>query len=251
MAYFLDTFYYQIPGSQPEATFGAVMEMLLKTRLKLHMDTNHPMYDEDVNAYLAGLLVYYIDPKYFQAVSPVLSHYDIDVYQAVAKAEDRVHVYWIYKVNADDLLVSLGVFHRLWQEEKGELARIKRYYSYASAYQRRIYGKATAVGEIQAKLAECTERYLTILGGVRNDYLHFMESINPEQMSAFTKDLQELEEELPLRVKRDEFLDAYSSWLRGNRDASLRQRLVRLIEELKQEDPAFLPSQVLSQLGLA
>ena len=250
MAFFLDTFYYQIPGSQPEGTFGAIMEMLLKTRIKLHLDTNRELYDEDVNTYLAGLLAYYIDANYFQAVSQVLSHYDIDVYQEVTRTEDRVHVYWIYKVNADDLLVSLGVFHRLWQQEKAELARLKRYYAYASEYQRRIYGKTTAVGEIQMKLAEWPERYLTILGGIRSDYLHFIETIHPEHLVAFSNNLENMEAELPLKAKRDEFLDAYSTWLQGCRDMELQQRLVRLIEELKNLDPAFQAGLILAQLGL-
>lgn len=241
MPFYLDTFYYQIPGSAPEATFGAIMEMLLKTRLKLHMDTNREFYEEDVNTYLAALLVHYIDPIYFQGISPVLSHDDIDLYHAVAQTEDRAHLYWIYKVNADDLLVTMGLFHRMWQEERGNLERMKRYYSSASEYQRRIYGKRTAVGEIQEKLAGDTERYLTILGGVRTDYLHFIEGIQPEQMAAFTKHLQALEIELPLKAKKDEFLDAYSAWLRSSRDPQMRQRLQRLIQELRQLDPAFQP----------
>ena len=72
MSFRLDTPYYQIPGSQPEATFGAIMEMLLKTRLKLHLETNQDLYEEDVNTYLAGLLVSYIDPQYLKAISQTL-----------------------------------------------------------------------------------------------------------------------------------------------------------------------------------
>lgn len=229
MPFNLDTPYYQIPGSQPEATFGAIMEILLKTRLKLRLETNQELYDEDVNAYLAGLLVSYIDPHYLHAISEVLSRYDIDVFQAVARAEDRYQAYWIYKVNADDLLVSLGLFRKFHQTAQGELLRIKRYYSSASSYQRRIYGKLTAVGEIQIKLAEWTERYLTILTGARQDYLHFVEHrITPGGLTDFQ-----------LSETQDEFLDLYSHWLKGSRDSGLRQRLLELLERLKDLDPAF------------
>lgn len=229
MSFNLDTPYYQIPGSQPEATFGAIMEILLKTRLKLHLETNQKLYDEDVNAYLAGLLVSYIDPQYLQAISEVLSQYDVDVFQAVARAEDRYQAYWIYKVNADDLLVSLGLFRKFHQTARGELLRIKRYYSSASSYQKRIYGKPTAVGEIQIKLAEWTERYLTILAGARQDYMHFVEHpVTPDELA----DLHQSE-------IQDEFLDLYSHWLKGSRDSSLRQRLLELLEKLRDLDPAF------------
>ena len=174
MSFNLDTPYYPIPGAQPEPAFGAIMEILLKTRLKLHLETSREWYDEDVNAYLAGLLVSYINPSYLQAISEVLSEYDIDVFQAVAQAEDRYHAYWIYKVNADDLLVSTGLFRKFEKESKGELVRMKRYYSSASEYQKKMYGKPTAVGEIQTKLADRSERYLAILAGARQDYLHFL-----------------------------------------------------------------------------
>lgn len=248
MSFRLDTPFYQIPGSQAEATFGAIIQMLLKTRLKLHLEADRGLYDEDVNTYLAGLLVSYIDPQYLKAISKILSQHDIDVYQAVAKAEDRVHVYRIYKVNADDLLVTLGVFRRLWQEAKAELGRAKRYYAYASLYQRRIYGKATAVGEIQTKLAQRTERYLSILSGAREDYLHFVEQVRSEELFAFHRHLQRLEMKLPLKAVQDEFLDAYSDWRKGTRDPSVRQRLLRLIHRLKELDPAFQPEPFLAEL---
>ena len=249
MAFPLGTHYYQIPGPQSEATFGAIMEMLLKTRLKLRLETNRSLYDEDVNAYLAGLLVSYIDPNYLKAVSEVLSPYDIDVFQAATSAEDRVHAYWIYKVNADDLLVSLGVFHRLWQEERGEMTRMSRYYVAASGYQRRIYGKTTAVGEIQMKLADGSERYLKILAGARTDYLNFIEHIRSQGLRVFHEELQNFEKELPLKKAQDELLDAYSAWLNSRQDLKLRQRLHEVIERLKALDPQFKPDPILSQLA--
>ena len=240
MAFRLDTPYYPIPGAHPEATFGAVVEMLLRTRLKLHLETDGDSYDEDVNTYLAGLLVSYIDPVYLHAVSPVLSQYDIDVFHSVSHSADRYHAYWIYKVNADDLLVSLGLFRPVWQESKVDLERAKRYYSYASEYQRRMYRKATAVGEIQTKLSASAERYLTILSEVRQEYLHFIErEIKTEEMALFTQHLHQMEEELPVKSLLDRFLDAYSGWRKGDRSSESRQRLLQLLEELKQLDPEF------------
>ena len=154
MALRLDTPYYVIPGSRSEGTFGAILEILLKTRVKLHLDTDEEAYDEDVNAYLGGLLVSYIDPHHLLAISEVLSKYDMDVYQAVVRAQDHVETYRIYKANADDLLVSLGIFHRFWRGEKGEVVRLKRYYDCASECQKRFYRKPIAVGLIQSRISE-------------------------------------------------------------------------------------------------
>ena len=239
MPFRLDTPYYPIPGPQPEATFGAVLEMLLKTRLKLHLETDRVGADEDVNAYLAGLLVSYIDPEYLAAVSQVLSPYDLDVFQSVSGARENYQIYWIYKVNADDELVHLGVFDRRWQEEPARLHRMKRYYAFASDYQRRIYRRSTAVGEIEKKLSDESERYLTILTGARNDYLHLTKKLGRGDLLEIQEGVKKYEEELPLRAKRDELLDTYSRWLKGEKTPEVRQRILALAKELKKMDPSF------------
>ena len=244
----LDTPYYPIPASGPEGTFGAITEILLRTRLKLRWDEELQRNDEDVNTYLAGLLTSYIDPAYLAPVREVLSKYDVDVHQAVGRAQDRVQIYWIYKVNADDLLVSLGIFHRLWEKAKGEMGRLQRYYSCASEYQRRIYGKPTAVGEIQTKLSDGPERYLTLLAQVRSDYLHFVEQLGSVEIDELSSRIERFERELPIREKQDEMLDAYSACLREPANPDLRRRLTEILEELKKLDPDFAPKLVSSRL---
>ena len=189
MSFRLDTPYYSIPSDESRATFGAVMELLLKARLKLDLESHREFYDEDVNAYLAGVLVSYIDPVYLREIARILSTSEIDVYHSIERAQDKVQVYRIYKVNADDLLVSLGLFRRFWREGLGEVERLKRYYFCACEYQRRIYGKATAVADIQSKLAEQAERYLTILTCARREYLHFVEQVKPEDLTQFLKEI--------------------------------------------------------------
>lgn len=247
MAIGLSTPYYPIPGWQPEGTFGAILGMLLKARLQLQMEQDAGQYDEDVNAYLGGVLVSYIDPKHFLAVSELLSRYDVDVHQAITRAgADRVQVYWIYKVNADDLLVSLGIFRQLWQEQRSELGRIQQYYGCASECQRRIYGKCTAVAEIQAKLAHDTERYLSILAQARKEYLHFVQQVGTSQLREFA---QGVEQEMPVLAKRDDLLDAYAAWMRDPSNPAARQELLRQVEELRRVDPEFRPDRILKQIS--
>ncbi|MBI3322754.1 MAG: hypothetical protein HYZ94_03635 [Candidatus Omnitrophica bacterium] len=246
MALRLDTPYYVIPGSRSEGTFGAILEILLKTRVKLHLDTDKEAYDEDVNAYLGGLLVSYIDPQHLLAVSDLLSKYQLDVYEAVHRAQDHVESYRIYKANADDLLVSLGIFHRFWREEKGDVGLLKHYYDCASEYQKRIYRKSTAVGQIQARISEETERYLTILSEARAEYLHFVERLGAEQLGEFAR---RIETEFPLKARQDELLDAYSAWVREPGKPEARTRLIQAVEELKKLDPAFQPEAILNRLS--
>ncbi len=250
MGFCLNTPYYQIPGSQPEPAFGAIMQMLLKSRVRLKLEAHEKKYDEDVNTYLAGLLVSYIDPSYLKAISEVLSHYDIDVFQAVSRAEDRYQAYWIYKVNADDLLVSVGIFRKIWQQAKADVIRMQQYYTSASEYQRRIYGKLTAVGEIQTKLAEGPDRYLAILADASNEYLHLVEQAQSDWPTNVGEWMRRYEQDLVVRSTQDELLDAYSAWLKGARDPETCQRLLDLVERLKVLDSTFEPETILSHLGM-
>ncbi len=176
-----------LPSSRPEAVFGAVLEMLLKARLDLRLDADGRLYEEDVNAYLGGVLVSYIDPRYLQEISEDLSRHDVDVYEAINRAmPDRSRMYRIYKVNADDLLLSVGIFQPV-PEPRAHLGRIKEYYACAADCQKRIYGKPTAVAEIQAKLSKGAERYLCVLAQTRKDYLHFVHQVSGEELGDFSK----------------------------------------------------------------
>lgn len=189
----LNTLYHPLGQSEPEGIFGLMVELLLKSRVKLHLDADR-LYDEDVNAYLAGLLVSYIDPHYLHWIHRVLARCDVDIHQAVVQSgEDRVKAYWIYKVNADDLLMSLGVFHSMSfpepeEEAQGEVVRLRRYYTAASHCQKKMYRRPTAVADVQSKLADEPDRYLSILSNTRRDYFHFVQQVSSEELNRLQKD---------------------------------------------------------------
>ncbi len=176
-----------LPGLRAEGVFGVILQMLLKARLDLRLDTDGHLYEEDVNAYLGGVLVSYIDPRYLHQITDLLSKHDVDLHQAIDRAmPDRTRMYRIYKVNADDLLVSIGIFHAM-QEPREGLGRIKEYYACASECQRRIYGKPTAVAEIQAKLSDGAERYLAVLTRTRAEYLRFVAQVSSKEWADFSQ----------------------------------------------------------------
>lgn len=187
MALPLSTSCAVLPTLRQEGVFGAVLQMLLKARLDLRLDADGRLYEEDVNAYLGGVLVSYIDPRYLRQIAGLLSKHDVDLHEAIGRAmPDRSRMYRIYKANADDLLVSLGIFHAM-QEPRGGLERVKEYYACASECQKRIYGKPTAVAEIQAKLSDGAERYLAVLAQTRKEYLHFVAQVPSEEWADFSQ----------------------------------------------------------------
>ena len=73
-----------------------------------------------------------------------------------------------------------------------------------------------------------------------------MEKLGTEQLEEFTR---RLEKELPLKVKQDELLDAYSAWVKEPGKPEARSRLLQAVEELKKLDPVFQPEAILSRLA--
>lgn len=230
--------YFDLAKQEREATFGALVEILLKSRLKMSLETNKGFYDEDVNAYLAGVLFEYIDPQYHQAIREVLSGCDTDVFLSATREGDPYRLYWVYKVNADDRLMDLGVFRPNQADHEAILVRTKTYYGFAAAYTQRRSGRVTALSDILEKLARRAERYVSILHEARREYLHFVEALTEGELRAFHEGLQRDVVNLPLKAKQDEFLDAYSTWARTS-DPQDKARLLQLLEEIRRLDPTF------------
>lgn len=232
------TLYFNLSTQEAEAAFGALVEILLKSRLRAQGETAQGFYDEDVNAYLAGVLFEHMDPQYCESVRPVLSDREVDVFLLATRGDDAYRPYWVYKVNADDRLLTLGIFHPQRAGQEGLLAQAKRYYGFAADYHHRRHGRATAVSDILEKLARWTERYILILHEARRAYLHFVEALTAEEMSALHQELERDAHVRPLKVKQDECLDAYSAWRRTS-SPEAKARLLRVLDELRRLDPMF------------
>lgn len=230
--------FYDLGKQETEATFGALVEILLKSRLKMQLETNKEFYDEDVNAYLAGVLCEYIDPHYQRAVRGCIADRDTDVFMNATRDEDDYRTYWVYKVNADDRLLDLGIFHPYRERNEMVLGQTKVYYGFASGYNHRIYGRATAVSDILEKLSRWAERYVSILNQARREYLSFVETVRAEDLCELHRGVTQDATLSPLKVKQDVFLDAYSSWLKTSTPESMAY-LLQCLDDLRRLDPLF------------
>src|SRR3990167_7644436 len=140
--------YFDLSKHETAAAFGAIVEILLKSRLKIQVETNKGFDDEDVNTYLAGVLFGYMDPKYQEAIRQFISDRDLDVFRFATRDDDSYRIYWVYKINADDRLLDLGLFRPQQSRVETVLAQTKTYYGFAAGYNHRLYGRATAVSDI-------------------------------------------------------------------------------------------------------
>jgi len=238
--------YFDIPKQQRDSAIAYLLDVLLKSRATCNMESNKDdLFDEDVNIYLAHLLFAASLPDYQEAVSRYVSKNVSEMNDLVDKNNDRIVRYFIYKVNADHLMVHMGVFQGLENarnpyakspEQFSSLAR--DYYQNAAQHNRRIYRRRTAIGSVLEKLSHHFDRYLMILQIARKDFFHFSNRFNDKEFSKFCRDFGHYEQEEKVNDVRDRFLDAYAKWLE-TKDADLRLRLIDKAKKLKEVDPDF------------
>ncbi len=233
-----ELFYYNLKKKEKEAVLGFIVSALLKSRRHAGLESNKGFFDEDVNVYLAHLLLAYTDPGYCHSCQRYISLNDLDVFKMIEDVEDSCLRYFVYKVNADNLLLSLGIFQNLKDIKDKSIGRAKTYYELAASYNKEIYRKITAVSEVLGKLSTWFERYLAILTETRREYFNILEYVSDPEISSLIHELEEYEKECLLHKKYDEFLDAYSAWLRDKKEET-RHNLERIAKELKEIDTGF------------
>ena len=127
-------FYFDIPKEERDAVVSFLLDALIRSRAICQLPSNEPEFDEDVNIYLAHLLFAASLPDYQEAVRRYVSIQVSDVADLIERAEDRVVRYFIYKVNADHLLVHLGIFNDLPVQQKMLGKTERQYTSMAQGY---------------------------------------------------------------------------------------------------------------------
>jgi len=233
-----EPFYYDLAKKEREFELNFIIAAVLKSRIKLGLDEAGQSADEDVNVYLANLLFDYARADYASQIRELVSEVDLDVYnKAHLYWRDNAGKYYVYKVNADNLLISLGIFQNVSNKVRS-FGRAKIYYELASAYNFKIYRKLTAAGAVLEKLAAGFEKYQSILVNVREDYFSLIDTAQEGGFSGFIAGMKAFEEKLLLREKEDAFLDVYSQWLKS-RDVALQTKMCNLAKELEIINPEF------------
>lgn len=239
--------YFDIDKEERDSAIRYLLNAILRSRVESNLSQSVEEFDEDVNIYLAHLLLAVSLPEYHELAQPYLSNDSSDVLRWVKGTEDRTIRYFIFKVNADHLLIHLSVFDDLAEKSRRSLFRPSEkhfielgrlYYEQASNYHSRIYRKRTGVGDVLEKLARHFDIYSELLRTVRRDYLHFVTTFRDQVFNRFMQDMTRYEREAIKKTKIDHFLDLYSQWLR-TKDPHLHSETHRLLRELREMEPDF------------
>lgn len=232
-----------------ESTLLFMMTSVLKSRTETGLESNVHYYDEDVNVYLAGLLAAYLDPAYTEWSAPLISRFDTDVATMVRGSGER-QKYWIYKVNADHLMVTLGIFEppsegpapfsaaSLPAKQRAFVGRGGTYYELAASYGRALARRPTASVEVLEKLSRGFEAYVTILNYLRSHYFNLIDRLGHRGMETIRQVIDEEARSAEVKERVDRLLDLYSEWRRTG-DPALAPAIRQAVEDVQALKPDF------------
>jgi len=207
----------------------------------------HLKDDDDVNVYLAHLLFAFLIPEYHDMAKPYVSSQAGDILNTVHQSNDKTFQYFVFKVNADHLLMQTSILkaeeskeRKTWYRKHAgyyrELAKL--YYSQASAYHKKIYRKKSGVGPVLEKLSQHFESYQRLLQEVKKDYFNFASDVKQQLFDHFMVEIKKYEKDYLVKEKTDSFLDWYGRWL-SEKDPESQRQVIRIAFELRQLDPEF------------
>jgi len=242
--------YFDFSKREKDYAIGFLLSSLLQSREKCGICSNQPEYDEDVNIYLAYLLFAISTAAYQKMTHRFVAFYQTDLANLIEKSEDNYTRYFIYRVNADHLLLYSSVFRDFLKKmieerrisrisEEGLMGDARKYYELATFYNQRIYRKRTAVGDILIKLSRHFDRYCTVLTAVRRDYFHLMEEFSEGKFERRVAELNPREKEALLKEKQDAFLDLYLLWAKDKTNEELVVKLEEVCRQVRVLDPQF------------
>ena len=240
--------FFDISKQERESAIRYLLGAILNCRKESKFPSNQYVFDEDVNVYLAHLLFAVSLPEYHDMAEPYLSMETSSVIQWVKGTEDRTIRYFIFKVNADHILLHTAVFDDLTggknkqkffkrsADHYRELAQL--YYDQAASYHARIYRKKTGVGEVLEKISRYFDLYQGLLKMVRREYFNFMNSFRDQAFTHFMKEMRRFETEMTKQQKVDLLLDMYGEWLK-TKNPELKGRIQELVDQIHEVDSNF------------
>lgn len=238
--------YFDMTANERDSALRFLLSAIIKTKEENPQLVRKATVDEDVNVYLAHLMFAIALPEYHEMADPYLSKRSSDIMEWVKSTEDRTVRYFIYKVNADHLLMHTTLFHDLNAKHKTIFKspeeyyqeQASLYYSEAAKYHQQMNRKKTGIANVLEKIATDFKYYQRILDLVREDYFTFVTTFREKHFRSFLNEVSLYEKENYYDQKMDEFLSAFYEWNETQNDA-MRAKAAQLAEDLKRMNPEF------------
>jgi hypothetical protein len=198
-SYFFDQFLSARIGSENESNedYDLILELGRDDdwyeQNWLTVKQNDLKYDEDVNQYITLTLADLANPKTLPLINKYLVSLESDIGREAVSFGDRAKTYLAYKINADFLLLNLGLLNpdsNLLGDayfDKGETY----YYSAASSL-KAMKGGRSGLSDVMEKLSCRFGKYVEILRAMKNqheNYFSFHVRIPDAELRQFEREL--------------------------------------------------------------
>lgn len=225
-----ELWYADLSSPQPSRVPLSYFMLLAVLKARGETGLSESPGDEDVNMYLSTALGAAADPRYLSWARQFVFEYDTDVFAAVERSGDLRLKYTTYRVNADRLLLEIGIFDR----EHTEALRCRWYYGSANSYSQQLARRRTGMSEVLDKLSHNFDRYADVLGVVRREYFNLIETLSAREWAELQRDVAHQH----LAGLIDQLLDVYSRWLQASRPEHLRA-MEQLLGQIRTIRPEF------------
>jgi len=236
-------------AATPSPAYFYMIDNLLECRKESGFPSNGEFYDEDVNVYLAALLTSRIYGGCSNVTYNSIINYDIPLFESAGGESDPRKRFTVYRANADDLLLRLGVYGNPEGRRPGSAAHMalgreawtgrgSAYYRLAWAAAAETFRRPTAIGDVMEKLSNGFERYVGLLSAMRSSCLNMIPRISDGEMYHLERAVMEEDRKKEIAALYDRFLDAWTEYRRSGGPED-RKRLERVSDQLKRSDPSF------------
>lgn len=240
--------FFNVPNSsQKDTVINEFLEKLNLAREKAGFPTNSKGFDEDVNLYISHLLFAVSMPNYKSITEQYISLHQPEVNVLADMAEDNYLKYFIYKVNADNLLIHLGIYQdlasleyykKLPSDTQEYLENAREFYQKSLQLNKKIYKRKTAIFDVLSKLIKNIDGYVNSLSYLRKSFYLFLNRFEDNEFSAFLDHMKLYENKMDFSAKQNLFLDLYSKWLK-DKNPILKEQINSLCNELHMLDSSF------------
>jgi hypothetical protein len=226
-----------------------MMNHFLYSRLDGNYPTNTEFYDEDVNVYIANLLTSLSNSYYHETLRRHVIPYDIPLNKKVESLDSEREKYLYYRINADFLTLSTGLFgnprmrrpgsaSHMALPERSYIGRAKIYYRLAYSHLCRTSGNGSSLADVLDKLADGLENYIRILSVMKVEYLNLRRCLSDGEVFHLQRSILNVDREKNLKDLHNLFLDLYSEYRRRG-GSELKKKIESVVDKIKLIDPDF------------
>lgn len=243
-----DVAYLDLKTHEQETLFFFMFNAFLCSRLDTDQDSDG---DEEVNMYMAHLLLSLVDGRFYTEHAEVLGSTPAEVFAKAEQEDTPRHKLQVYRVNADHRLVCFGLFsgsgerqslyRQTFANPAAYLDEAQQYYHWAALFGHRLPARYQGLALALAKIAVHFETYSTVLTHLSATYLQLMPRLSSGELFHLEREVHQAAQPYIREEALNRLLDAYNQW-RAQATPENRQHFQDECARYQQMNPTFDPS---------